>query len=71
MKKLIIALLTLLLYAPFMLFAYTGEVVKSYDTPGSYTTGMTYDGKYIWLSDRKTDKIYCIDPSNGKVIKNI
>lgn len=61
----------LLFFFPFMLSAYTGEVVKSYNTPGSFTTGLTFDGKYIWLADRKADLIYCIDPANGKVIRNI
>ncbi len=54
-----------------MVYAYSGQVLKTYDTPGKFTTGLTYDGKYIWLSDRKDDKIYCIDTTNGKVIRSI
>lgn len=71
MKKHITILLISLFFFPFMLSAYTGEIIKSYDTPGSFTTGLTYDGKYIWLSDRKADLIYCIDPANGKVVRSI
>lgn len=71
MKKRIIILLISIVSFPFLLFAYTGEIIKSYDTPGSFTTGLTYDGKYIWLSDRKADFIYCIDPANGKVVRSI
>ncbi|MFA5783120.1 MAG: PQQ-binding-like beta-propeller repeat protein, partial [Bacteroidales bacterium] len=65
MKRHIITLIISLLYAPSVLLAYTGEIVKSFDTPGSFTTGLTYDGEYIWLADRKADLIYCIDPANG------
>jgi transglutaminase-like putative cysteine protease len=61
----------LLLLVPVLVKAYTGEVVKSFKTPGSFTTGLTFDGKNIWLSDRKTDLIYCIDPSTGNVIRSI
>jgi transglutaminase-like putative cysteine protease/sugar lactone lactonase YvrE len=71
MKKRIIILLISLVFSPSLLFAYTGEIIKSYDTPGSFTTGLTFDGKYIWLSDRKADLIYCIDPSNGKAVRSI
>ena len=71
MKRHIITLIISLLYAPSVLLAYTGEIVKSFDTPGSFTTGLTYDGEYIWLADRKADLIYCIDPANGKVLRSI
>ena len=45
--------------------------IRSYYAPGSYTTGLTFDGRNIWLADRKTDLIYCIDPSDGKVVRSI
>ncbi|MBI4947379.1 MAG: transglutaminase [Bacteroidetes bacterium] len=56
---------------PVLTFAYTGEVVKSFNTPGAHPTGLTFDGKYLWLADRKTDKLYCIDTASGKVIREI
>jgi transglutaminase-like putative cysteine protease len=71
MKKHITILLALLVLFPFLLYGYTGEIIKSYDTPNSFTTGLTFDGKYIWLSDRKADLIYCVDPANGKVVRSI
>jgi len=71
MKKEIITLSISFLFFPYFISAYTGEVVKSFDTPGSFTTGLAYDGKNIWLTDRKADLIYCIDPANGKVLRNI
>ncbi len=68
MKKLISIISVLL---PVMLFAYTGEIITSFDTPGHFPTGMTFDGKNIWLADYKTDKLYCINPENGKLIRSI
>lgn len=52
-------------------YAYTGKVIKSFATPGNFPTGLTFDGKNIWLADRKTDKLYCINPNNGKVVREI
>ncbi len=54
-----------------LLFGYSGEVIKSYDTPGQYPTGLTFDGKYLWMADRKEKLIYCINPKNGKVVRSI
>ena len=63
--------LLFLFLSPFLLSAYTGEVVKSFDTPGSFSTGLTFDGKYLWLADRKADKLFCINPANGEVVRSI
>lgn len=52
-------------------FCFTGEVIKSFDTPGSCPTGLAFDGVNIWLADRKADKIFCIDKENGKIIRSI
>ena len=52
------------------IFAYTGEVLSSFNTPSDYPSGLTFDGKNLWLSDFKTDKIYKLD-SQGKVLKTI
>jgi transglutaminase-like putative cysteine protease/sugar lactone lactonase YvrE len=71
MRKYILAALSMIVLIPIIASAYPGEVIKSYNTPGSFTMGLTYDGKNIWLSDRKSDKIYCIDPETGKVLRSI
>ncbi len=68
MKKLI-SIITVLL--PIFVYAYTGEVLKSFDIPGHFPTGLTFDGKNIWLADYKTDKLYSIDPETGKVVRSI
>ena len=69
MKNTLLLSLFLFLYLP--VFAYTGEVLTSFDTPGSYPTGLCSDGKNIWIADRGTDKLYCIKPETGKVIREI
>ncbi|HIE15801.1 MAG TPA: transglutaminase [Bacteroidales bacterium] len=53
------------------LYAFPGKVQKSFDTPGQFATGMSFDGKKLWIADRKTDKLYCIDPTNGRVERTI
>jgi transglutaminase-like putative cysteine protease/sugar lactone lactonase YvrE len=70
MKK-ILSVMMLALFLLNTLWAYTGEVIKSFDTPGSCPTGLTYDGKSLWLADRKADRLFCINPKSGKVIKSI
>ncbi|MFH2142385.1 MAG: transglutaminase domain-containing protein [Bacteroidota bacterium] len=47
------------------------KLVKSFSTPGIFPTGATYDGKNIWISDRKDDKIFCMNPENGEIIRYI
>jgi len=52
-------------------FAVTGDVETSFASPGSCPTGLTFDGKYLWNCDRKTDVIYKIDPKDGKVVDSL
>ncbi|MEA3445008.1 MAG: transglutaminase domain-containing protein [Bacteroidota bacterium] len=52
-------------------FCYTGEVVKKISCPAKHSTGLTFDGKNLWMADRETDKIYCIDPATGNVLRHI
>lgn len=52
-------------------FAVTGDVEKSFRSPGSCPTGLTFDGKYLWNCDRKTDMIYKIDPKDGEVVDSL
>ncbi len=61
MNKSVIFFLSILFFIPIAGICYTGEVIKSYDIPGSYPTGLTFDGENLWLADYKTDKLYCID----------
>lgn len=50
-------------------YAYVGEVVRTLHAPSPCPTGIAYDGKYLWSTDRKTDTIYQIDPASGRVLK--
>ncbi len=59
-----------LLFFPAIIFAYTGQVTGSVNAPGDYPSGLTWDGKHLWVTDFKTDKIYQID-KDGKVIRYI
>ncbi len=52
-------------------FAVTGDVEKSFASPGSCPTGLTFDGKYLWNCDRKTDMIYKIDTKDGRALDSI
>jgi len=38
-----------------------GLRVNSFDTPGYYPSGLTYDGRYFWLADNGAHKIYKIE----------
>ena len=70
-NKFSITTLIIVIFLPFSIRAYTGEVIKSFKTPGSFPTGLTFDGKHLWLADKKTDKLYCINPQNGNIIRDI
>ncbi len=52
-------------------YSYTGELVESYKTPGNYSTGLTFDGKNLWVADNKADSLFCINPSTGAVLRAI
>ena len=66
-KKLAIFLFALI---PATGFSYTGEVVDSMAAPADYPSGLTFDGKHLWVTDFKTDKIYQVN-FKGKVLKTI
>jgi len=51
--------------------AEVGDVILSFTTPGDHPTGLTYDGKYLWNADRKTDSLYKIDPKSGEILSSI
>lgn len=47
--------------------AHPGEVAGSFEAPGRFCTGMTFDGTRLWIADYKTDLLYVVDPETGKV----
>ena len=49
--------------------ATVGDPIESFDTPGSRSTGLTFDGEYLWLADRKTAEVYQLDPGSGDTVR--
>jgi len=70
MKNLFTLLLVLLTISS-SVFAFSGEVIKSFKTPQNLPTGICYDGKNIWVADRGTDKLYSLNPETGEVVRQI
>jgi transglutaminase-like putative cysteine protease len=56
---------------PVVCFGYTGEKIQSFAIPGSFPTGLTFDGEHLWLADYQTDLLYCLDPATGDVVRTI
>jgi sugar lactone lactonase YvrE len=61
----------LFLSAAMMLPAVVGKALKVYPTPGQHPTGMTFDGRLIWLADTMTARLYGLNPDSGKVEKTL
>jgi len=53
------------------LMAAPGDTLKSFATPGHCPQGLTFDGEYLWSSDRKTDMIYKINPDDGAPVDSL
>jgi len=68
MKKISIGICILFLLSS-LSWAKVGDIQKVIKTPGPCPTGLTFDGKNLWLADNFTDKIYKISPESGKVLK--
>ncbi len=68
----ILFLLTLFLLANAnKTLSYPGKVLSSFSTPGTFPTGLTFDGKNLWLADRMEDKLFCINKETGEIIRTI
>ena len=61
----------ILLFAPVPVGAAPGEVVKQFAAPGRCPTGLTFDGKSLWLADRRSDLLYRMDPRDGRVLDSL
>ncbi|UCE05420.1 MAG: hypothetical protein JSW07_17665 [bacterium] len=64
-------LILFLCLIPNLCFATVGDVVKSFNSPGHFSTGLAYDGHHLWVADRKTDLLYQIDTKDGSVLKTL
>jgi transglutaminase-like putative cysteine protease/streptogramin lyase len=56
---------------PAYIFAFPGKIIKTFDAPAKHSTGMTFDGKNLWIADQYKDLIYCINPENGHIVKKL
>jgi sugar lactone lactonase YvrE len=45
-----------------------GDVLGETSSPGCCPMGATFDGKSLWIADRKANKLFRIDPLSGKVL---
>jgi len=44
--------------------------VKEFDSPGEFPTGLTWDGEYLWVTSFISERIYKVDPDDGRVIES-
>lgn len=70
-KGILVFIVIFLVFAGNMKGEVVGNALKVFKTPGDHPTGLTFDGKYIWICDSSTYKIYGLNPLNGKVKKTI
>ena len=61
----------MLLYCTVSLASTPGDVVSSFPTPAGCPSGLTWDGKNIWLTDWRKAQLYKIDPESGEILKTI
>ncbi len=47
-----------------------GDIIYSFDSPGTYPFGLVFDGNCLWNVDGNSDTIYCLDPLDGTIIKS-
>ena len=71
MKAMSIKMIALFILSGFFILGMsnTGDIDKKIPAPSSCLTGLAFDGKNIWGVDRKSDRIYQVDPSSGQVNK--
>jgi transglutaminase-like putative cysteine protease len=48
-----------------------GDVLHHLSTPGSTPTGLTFDGRDLWVADRLADTLYALDPTTGEARRQI
>ncbi len=66
-----ISILFLLMGIMTVAVAHPGKVVKNLKAPYARSTGLTFDGKNLWVADHEADKLVCVDPKTGATIKEL
>ncbi len=60
--------LLILIFIPAAVFADIEDITAEIPSPSPCATGLAFDGKAIWIADRKTDYIYKIDKKTGETL---
>jgi outer membrane protein assembly factor BamB len=45
-----------------------GDILRQFAAPGDNPCGLAWDGKHLWVGDNDSDKIYKLNPADGKVL---
>jgi outer membrane protein assembly factor BamB len=45
--------------------------VHTVPAPGERLCGVAWDGRHLWHSDAGTERIYCLDPGSGRVLREL
>ena len=71
MRYLPLLVVSVLMLSTTTVLAYPGETVATVPAPSSRPTGLTFDGRHLWVADHETDKLTCLDPRTGEIVKEI
>ena len=68
MKKIVVITILMAGFFCVTASALNFDVVKSFPSPSTIPFGLTWDGKYLWHSDRASGLIYKLNPADGSII---
>ncbi len=71
MKKFIPILILVSIVIGSTACATPGDISRKIELPFYHPTGVTWDGRHLWIADRKTDTFYKIDPEKGSIVDSI
>jgi hypothetical protein len=49
----------------------TWHTVRELPAPGRHLCGLAWDGEALWYSDAGTETIYRLDPTDGRVLREL
>jgi transglutaminase-like putative cysteine protease/glutamine cyclotransferase len=52
-------------------YNHPGQILNSFSLPYKFCTGLTYDGKNLWIAEHQSDLLVCIDPQSGQIVRKI
>ena len=53
------------------LWAKPGDVISKFESPSPCVTGVAWDGTRLWTADRRTAKLYALNPETGTVVREL